>query len=573
MTDNSQEILELLGNIHFFDMLGEDQLLQISERLDTIFFKQDETIFEEGMDADGFYIVLSGRVTLQQETNHDPFEISICQRGDYFGEEGLAFDGSRDITAKALTNVIAIHVDAQQLDELMEEFPEIIEPIQLSVKSYKLFLNHPFDWRGPREAVHFVARKHNFILWMNIIPPLLLGISSILFVSYFYFIVSDRNNWLGIAFGFTVLFFLGWFIWKLIDWSNDFSIITNRRVVSLEKVALFYESRQEAPLDAILSVETKTSQIGRWIGYGDVVIRTYTGLVNFRKLAKPELIVRIINDERGRASFQSNKLQRISKEDLLRSRIGFDQRDVNEFDETIDEISDAVEEVPHHVQSSGLMEFLSSFFGLRMEKNGVITYRTHWFILLKKVLWPSLSFLLLFFITLYSIFEIYPSINFDIILLIEFVAGLILFLWWFYQYWDWRNDRYIVTDDQLIDLYKKPLGQEQKRSAPIKNIQTVEFERLGLISLILNFGTVFIRVGDTTFTFDYVYNPSEVQQDIFERYQKFNLKQKKREQESLRDEVAEWIEIYHEVVQKKTKTDESTSDEGNSGYNIGEEDY
>jgi hypothetical protein len=93
---------------------------------------------------------------------------------------------------------------------------------------------------------------------------------------------------------------------------------------------------------------------------------------------------------------------------------------------------------------------------------------------------------------------------------------------------------------------------------------------LGLISLILNFGTVFIRVGDTTLTFDYVYNPSEAQQDIFERYQKFNLKQKQREKESLRDEVAEWIEIYHEVVQKKSKTDESDNDVDNSGYNIGE---
>jgi uncharacterized membrane protein YdbT with pleckstrin-like domain len=154
--------------------------------------------------------------------------------------------------------------------------------------------------------------------------------------------------------------------------------------------------------------------------------------------------------------------------------------------------------------------------------------------------------------------------------LVQFGIGLGLLGWWLYQYWDWRNDRYIVTDDQLIDLYKKPLGQEQRRSAPIKNIQTVEFERLGLVSLILNFGTVFIRVGDSTLTFDYVYNPSEAQQDIFERYQQFNQKQKVREKEALRDEVAEWIEIYHEVVQKKSKSDETTPDEENSGYNKGE---
>jgi len=569
MVDYSQEILEILSNIHFFDMLNEEQLLAVSEQLDTVFFKQNETIFEEGTEADGFYVVLSGRVSIQVETDHDPMEISICQKGDYFGEEGLDFDKYREVTARSITNVIAIHISQTQVENLMEDYPEIIEPIQLTIKSYQLFLKHPFNWRGPREAVHFVARKNSFFLWLGLFPPVMLGFSSIILFFYFFFVITTQNTWLPVFFGSTTLIFLGWFIWKLIDWSNDFSIITNRRVIALEKVALFYESRQEAPLDAILSVETRTSQIGRWVGYGDVVIRTYTGVINLKKMSKPDLIVRLVNDERGKASTQISKLQRVSKEDTLRSRIGFDRRVVGEYEEVIDEDEADHVEVPIKVKSSGLMEFLSTFFGLRIEKNGVIIYRTHWFILLKKVIWPSLSLLTLLLVFMYSIFEFYPSINFDMILLVQFGVGLGLFFWWLYQYWDWRNDQYIVTDDQLIDLYKRPLGQEQRRSAPIKNIQTVEFERLGLISLILNFGTVFIRVGDTTLTFDYVYNPSEAQQDIFERYQKFNQKQKIREKEALRDEVAEWIEIYHEVVQKKSKSDESTPDEENSGYNIG----
>ncbi len=570
MVDYSQEILEVLGNIHFFDMLNEEELLTISEQMDTVFFKQNEIIFEDGSDADGFYIVLSGRVSLQKETDQDPEEISICQKGDYFGEEGLAFDRYREVTAQAISNVIAIHVKQEQVEELIETYPEILEPIQLTIKSYRLFLKHPFNWRGPREAVHFVARKHGFFLWLGLLPPMFLGFSSLFLFIYLYFLIPPQSTWVPILFGFTTLLFLGWFFWKLIDWSNDFSIITNRRVVALEKVALFYESRQEAPLDAILSVETRTSQIGRWIGYGDVIIRTFTGVVNLKKMYKPELIVRLVNDERGRSSNQTNKLQRMTKEDMLRSRIGLDRREPGEYEEENepDEFDQA--QLPLKVKSSGLMEFLSTLFGLRTETNGVIIYRTHWFILFKKVIWSSLALLLLFLVFVYSIFEFYPSINFDIILFVQLGIGLILFLWWLYQYWDWRNDRYMVTDDQLIDLYKKPFGQEQRRSAPIKNIQTVEFERLGLISLILNFGTVFIRVGDTTFTFDYVYKPSEAQQDIFEKYQQFNQKQKKREKEALRDEVAEWIEIYHEVVQTKPKLDENNPDEGNSGYNIGE---
>ena len=76
---------------------------------------------------------------------------------------------------------------------------------------------------------------------------------------------------------------------------------------------------------------------------------------------------------------------------------------------------------------------------------------------------------------------------------------------------------YIIAEDQIIDIYKKPLGTEQRRTAQIKNILSVEFERIGFIGLIFNFGTVYIRVGEEEFTFDNVFNPSLVQREIFQR--------------------------------------------------------
>ena len=152
MTDYTHEILDILSHIHFFDSLDEIQLSSISEQMTTVFFKQDETIFEEGMDADGLYIVLSGRVSLQREDGNDIQEISIKHRGDYFGEEGLTLDGVREVTAVALSSVIAIHITENQLIDLMDTYPIIVEPIKLTIKSYYLFLKHLFKWRAPRES-------------------------------------------------------------------------------------------------------------------------------------------------------------------------------------------------------------------------------------------------------------------------------------------------------------------------------------------------------------------------------------------------------------------------------------
>lgn len=570
MIDYSKEILEILTNIHFFDLLNEEQLSQISEQLITVFFKNDETIYSEGSEADGIYIVVSGRVSLQQEKQDGFYEIAICQKGDFFGEEGLSSGNLRAVSAKTLTNVVAIHFDQNKLEEIYETFPEIIQSINLSIKSYKLSLKQRFKWLSPREAVHFLARKHPFIFWYKSFLPFILSLLSIFLFINFYFFSFDPKPWLSIFFGIIALISSGWFMWIWVDWTNDFSIVTNRRIILLDKVALFYESRQEAPIDAILSVELNSSQLGRWIGYGDVIIRTFTGVIIFKQLAKPDLVIRLLNDEKGKSLYQRNKLQRITKEELLRHRIGINSNQNPENDpDVVDTDEEAIEDAPE-LDSSGLMNSLARFFGLRTQKKDRIIYRTHWFMLIKKAFWAGLSLFLLFTIMIYSFIKLSPSDNFDGVIIIEIGIGIILTLWWLYQYWDWRNDKYIITPDQLIDVYKKPLGQEVKRSSLIRNIQTVEFKRLGVISLILNFGTVSIRVGDTTLTFDYVYNPSKVQQDIFDHYQRYIQSQKQKEQEAIRDEVADWIGVYHQVVQKNPETEHQQTDDDDSGYNIGE---
>jgi len=83
--------------------------------------------------------------------------------------------------------------------------------------------------------------------------------------------------------------------------------------------------------------------------------------------------------------------------------------------------------------------------------------------------------------------------------------GLILFLWLLYDYVDWHNDIYQVTPDQILDIERKPFGTEDKKAAPLENILSIEYERIGFLGLLFNFGTVLIKVGTTTFTFDHVF--------------------------------------------------------------------
>jgi hypothetical protein len=73
---------------------------------------------------------------------------------------------------------------------------------------------------------------------------------------------------------------------------------------------------------------------------------------------------------------------------------------------------------------------------------------------------------------------------------------------------------------------------------------------MGIIGLILNFGTVFIRVGDQQLTFDDVFNPSEVQRELFHRLSAKNYAERQAAAAGERQRIADWIATYHKVVQR-----------------------
>jgi hypothetical protein len=123
-----------------------------------------------------------------------------------------------------------------------------------------------------------------------------------------------------------------------------------------------------------------------------------------------------------------------------------------------------------------------------------------------------------------------------------------MFLWYVYEYLDWHNDIYQVTPEQIIDLEKKPLGREEKRAAPLENILSIEYERLGIMGLLFNFGTVTINVGTAQFTFDYVFNPLQVQKDLFNRLEERTAQKKLQERLAERERVSEWFATYDEIT-------------------------
>ncbi len=119
---------------------------------------------------------------------------------------------------------------------------------------------------------------------------------------------------------------------------------------------------------------------------------------------------------------------------------------------------------------------------------------------------------------------------------------------WVYEYIDWSNDLYQVTSDQVIDINRKPFGEESRKSAPLDNILGLEYKREGIWAILFNYGTVFITVGGTQFNFQNVADPPAVLQDI--RWRQQTRAQKKKDLEGIaeRDKMIEWLALYHRTV-------------------------
>lgn len=546
MLPDKASIKQWLSSHPLFKKLDEPELDYIASQASPVLFHDGQIIYDRDDRCNGFFIIHTGRITVMKTNDDEQSPLAILGQNDFFGEEVFNKGSARrQNMAMADGETILIKFSRTALEDIVRKIPSLRQVFNLLLQSFELRLQKNYSWVNEDEHIRYIARKHIYLLFNALILPVLLGLIVLIPIGYLYINVIPGNP-LVLALGILIsVLGLFWAAWKGWDWTNDYFIVTNHRIINLEKVALFYESRQETPLEAIQSIEMRSDQLGRWIGYGDVVLKTYTGMIELPNLESPEWVVSMIQEEWSR--LKSNLIN-ASKQDVendIRQRLNPDSTRAARAAPVL-----PVNPTPSVIESGELTSFLSGLFKLREEVGDTLIYRTHWWILVRKTWMPALLLITLVAYLLTGASGALGSWDILSSLSIALVAGLFLWIWFLYQYVDWRNDIYMITPDQIIDINRKPLGKEEKRTAPLKNIQTIEYKRLGLIGLMLNFGTVFIRIGDTEFTFDYVDDPSEVQKELFERFMRFNKREKEMDIQAERGRIADYLDAYHRLVKE-----------------------
>jgi signal transduction histidine kinase len=548
MEDQSARIKALLNKIYPLKMFTDLQKDAIVSHAVIRSVEDGGMLYKEGDPANEMFLILYGAIRLALPVDEDDPKAGVeplgdLEPGDLVGLEALEQENEYLTRALAVGTAKVACLNMEFLDPLLEDNAILYQVIDLMLDSLKLFLEIDLPWRNPEEAVIFIARRHDTFMLFRMAAPFTIFILSIAVLLFLIVFNPAGGLVIGIAAGIAALLSGLWSIWNYVDWMNDYAILTNERAVFQERVVALYDSRLETPLDAILSTSIDTTQLGRILGHGEVIMKTYTGTLIFPDLAMWETVRQLVDDRRARARETSVQAEKQALQAMVRQRLRLAAPQAS-----------AAKPATQPAEESGsvLGRLLSKIFQMRIEKGSEISYRTHWFLLLKNLFFPVVVFLGLMVsvgVYLTGALAFITPLVFGVLFMIAFLLDA---FWLWYQYMDWADDQYIVNDEQITDLYKRPLGQEEKRVAPLKSIQSVEFERLGIIGLMLNYGTVYIRVGDVRFTFDDVYNPSEVQRDIFRRIAAQSNRERRKESEAERQRILEMLEAYHEVVKQQT---------------------
>jgi hypothetical protein len=547
MLPEIEQRVKFLQEVQIFIDVSDADLARIADRLKEVQYSAGETIFLEGDEGDNMYFVVTGKVSVTRldEASGQDVELAIFDTGDAFGEDALYFNRERSATATVFNDAELYYLDETDFEWLRDTYPQVESYLSAFTKTHEMVNRLRIDWLGEGEHINLISRRHPIRLVGEILTMLFLLSLNLTILAGVYFLFQGllwlvTFVWI-IGGGFALLGILA-IIWSWAEWRNDYFIVTNVRVIWRERILFRGSSRQETPLRTIQSMNIQTGNFfQRGINVGDLIVRTFNSELRMTDVYHPEQMKELIQGFILRSRRRSQREQLADIRRTIRERLGIERDDIPSEEPT---------SLPP-VISTKQRRF--ALFKTRIVENGTITYRKHWSIFVKEAMLPNVLFVLsLFGLLFLSIYFTINAINGrSLIIGGFFLIVIIFFFWWLYEYEDWRNDLYRVTRDLIVDRDKKPFGQESFRSAPIKNIQSLGHEVPNLIGLILNVGNVYINVGDETFTFDGVHDPSVVHQDISRRMEELVAQQEKEKAQQEHERMVTWLEIYHDETEEQ----------------------
>ena len=567
--------VQFLKTLDIFADLDDDELFDLAKIVDEYEFESQAVIAYQRDVADRLYIVESGRIFVSQMDNQGLVRNSQSYfAGDYFEDVWLFAIRSHENTVRGAEDGRLYIIEQDNFLQFLADYPYLTDHLNLSDEAKAIAetssVKQPRRRSSelnllPDEHVRYMKRRTVWLLFLQLALPFLLFFAWVGVVLYFF---SLSGTLTALALGLPALLLAAFSIWRTLDWSNDYFVITNKHLIHHEySLKGFQVTINKIPVDQIQSVEIeKPNLLANILNTGSARITTsaQSGAIRFDYIDNPQVVSNTIDDLREQTKAVDAGQNQMDMREALEAHFEAEpayrklEQEPNEDDEDDDEWEyEPLGPLDYLMDALSIItRRIGSIFRTRSIEGNVITYHKHPVTLIRKT-W----LIMLISLGLFVGAVLVQSTTIKFVLAGLWFITLLVYIWFFL---DWRNDLYQVTDRYVFDIDRLPFGfGESKKQADLSNIQNVNAEKPGLMATIFNFGFVHIETAGASpdIVFERVSNPGRAQSDIFQRRDELKRKQESGRLHGQREDIAVMLDVYHQAQEAGRIPDRISTEE------------
>jgi len=548
---------QLIDHLPIFSQFSETQRRQLTGYFSHNYYPTNHLLIQQNEQADSLWVLMPGGnaiIRALDDTGKNML-VTVAASTTYFSETALLGEIAQDSTVEADAGSEWLRLHWRDFDQFDNVDPDDLRAM-LEIKSTKQpalvgkTARKKYPWLQPGEAVVYFSRRH----WVAFIRKNALTLIFLAFLLAFLvlgWIIPGFQGW--IQFSVIILLILSVLalIWGIIDYRNDWLVVTNRRVVYQEKLLFVQVWRKEAPLEAIQNVNFLNTFFGKWLKYGTLVVQTAgtTGAISFNYTTNIDTLRKVIKrqqDQRKQHTVAQSKMQ-IHRE--LEKRLGL----------LLAPPSRVHRDVPRREAAPAGPPTRSArrrVANARAADGNRMVWRKHWMALLPQIgwAWIIVVFLLLMGLVFWATTDERVSTDLRSAASgLEILVGLLVLVFLARLAWviaDWRNDTYEVSDTDVVNVHKQPFGlSEDRRAAGLARVQNVEMRIPSPIHWLLDYGNVTIQTAAEFGTMEFyaVPNPRAVAEEILARMERFRKRQEEDDARRRAEDLPDWFEMYHRL--------------------------
>lgn len=284
---------QMIDRLPMFARLNAEERRTIVGYVSHFYLPHVRLLIHQGEVPDSLWVLVEGRASVRALDKDGRLISSATAIGPtYFAEQALLGQVSQESTVEAQAGSEWLRFHWRDLEAVSKRLGADLRP-RLKIKRTDIASERSqksrqldYEWLEPGEKVVLQVRRHWIAFFVKNTPAILLFLVALA--------LYGLSGWAaGFAPGLEVLLraaiitvlVLGVaaLIWGIIDYWNDWLMITDLRVIHQEKVLFVTETREEASLEQIQNVNQYRTLAGRLFNYGAITIETAAtvGVIRF----------------------------------------------------------------------------------------------------------------------------------------------------------------------------------------------------------------------------------------------------------------------------------------------------